>query len=117
MNFHSYCFYVQVGDVVGYQVRLKAALPRPPGGALLYCSTGILLRRLQSNPGLIGASHVILDEAHERDVNTDVLLVLLRRALALNPKLRVIVRRATINAELCLKYFENAPMLHLPGFR
>ncbi|PNF28423.1 hypothetical protein B7P43_G16197, partial [Cryptotermes secundus] len=106
----------RVGDVVGYQVRLKAALPRPPGGALLYCSTGILLRRLQSNPGLTGASHVILDEAHERDVNTDVLLVLLRRALALNPKLRVIVMSATINAELFQKYFDNAPMLHIPGF-
>lgn len=107
---------MQVGDVVGYQVRLKAALPRPPGGALLYCSTGILLRRLQSNPGLIGASHVILDEAHERDVNTDVLLVLLRRALTLNPKLRVIVMSATINAELFQKYFDNAPILHIPGF-
>lgn len=105
-----------MGDVVGYQVRLKAALPQPPGGAVLYCSTGILLRRLQSNPGLIGASHVILDEAHERDVNTDVLLVLLRRALALNPKLHVIVMSATINAELFQKYFDNAPMLHVPGF-
>jgi ATP-dependent RNA helicase DHX30 len=105
-----------VGDVVGYQVRLKSALPRPPGGALLYCSTGILLRRLQNNPGLIGASHVILDEAHERDVNTDVLLVLLRRALALNPNLHVIVMSATINAELFQKYFDNAPMLHVPGF-
>lgn len=107
---------MQVGDVVGYQVRLKAALPRPPGGALLYCSTGILLRRLQSNPGLIGASHIILDEAHERDVNTDVLLVLLRRALALNPKLHVIVMSATINAELFQKYFNDAPVLHVPGF-
>jgi ATP-dependent RNA helicase DHX30 len=116
VNYQSYRFDVQVGDVVGYQVRLKAALPRPPGGALLYCSTGILLRRLQSNPGLIGASHIILDEAHERDVNTDVLLVLLRRALTLNSKLRVIVMSATINAELFQKYFDNAPMLHIPGF-
>lgn len=115
-EFPHVVLFVQVGDVVGYQVRLKAALPRRPGGALLYCSTGILLRRLQSNPGLIGASHVILDEAHERDINIDILLVLLRRALALNPKLRVIVMSATINAELFQKYFNDAPMLHVPGF-
>lgn len=115
-RFPHVLFFMQVGDVVGYQVRLKAALPRPPGGALLYCSTGILLRRLQSNPGLTGASHVILDEAHERDINIDILLVLLRRALALNPKLRVIVMSATINAELFQKYFNDAPMLHVPGF-
>lgn len=115
-KFPHVVFFAQVGDVVGYQVRLKAALPRPPGGALLYCSTGILLRRLQSNPGLTGASHVILDEAHERDINIDILLVLLRRALALNPKLRVIVMSATINAELFQKYFNDAPMLHVPGF-
>ncbi|XP_069687119.1 ATP-dependent RNA helicase DHX30-like isoform X2 [Periplaneta americana] len=106
----------KVGDVVGYQVRFKSAIPRAPGGVLLYCSTGILLRRIQNNPGLLGASHVVLDEAHERNINTDVLLVLLRRAIALNPELRVIVMSATINAELFRKYFDNAPVLSVPGF-
>ncbi|KAJ9582630.1 hypothetical protein L9F63_023008, partial [Diploptera punctata] len=105
-----------VGDVVGYQVRLKSVLPRPPGGALLFCSTGILLRRLQSNLGLFGASHIILDEAHERDISTDMLLVLLRRALSLNPDLRLIIMSATINAEVFQEYFGNAPMLSIPGF-
>jgi HrpA-like RNA helicase len=57
-----------------------------------------------------------VDEAHERDINIDILLVLLRRALALNPKLRVVVMSATINAELFQKYFNGAPMLHIPGF-
>ncbi|PSN50954.1 hypothetical protein C0J52_07630 [Blattella germanica] len=106
----------RLGDVVGYQVRLKNVLPKPIGGGLLFCSTGILLRRLQNNPKLLGASHVILDEAHERDINTDMLLVLLRRALSLNPDLRLIVMSATINAELFQNYFHRAPAIHIPGF-
>nr|CAD7257324.1 unnamed protein product [Timema shepardi] len=109
-------YLVQLGDVVGYQVRLQAALPHPDGGALFFCTTGILLRRLQSNPGLQGLSHVIVDEAHERDINTDLLLVMLRRALDLNPELRLIIMSATINAGLFQKYFEGAAALHVPGF-
>nr|CAD7426187.1 unnamed protein product [Timema monikensis] len=106
----------RLGDVVGYQVRLQASLPHPDGGALFFCTTGILLRRLQSNPGLQGLSHVIVDEAHERDINTDLLLVMLRRALDLNPELRLIIMSATINAGLFQKYFEGAASLHVPGF-
>ena len=59
---------------------------------------------------------MILDEAHERDINTDMLLVLLRRALSLNPHLHLIVMSATINAELFQNYFDDAAALHIPGF-
>ncbi|XP_063225553.1 ATP-dependent RNA helicase DHX30-like isoform X2 [Bacillus rossius redtenbacheri] len=106
----------QLGDVVGYQVRLNSVLPRPVGGSLLFCTTGVLLQRLRDDPGLQGLSHVVLDEAHERDLNTDTLLVLLRRALRLNPDLRLIVMSATINAELFQRYFGGARALHIPGF-
>nr|CAD7440366.1 unnamed protein product [Timema bartmani] len=108
--------FYQLGDVVGYQVRLQSSLPHPDGGALFFCTTGILLRRLQSNPGLQGLSHVIVDEAHERDINTDLLLVMLRRAMDLNPELRLIIMSATINAGLFQTYFEGAATLHVPGF-
>ncbi|XP_015607634.1 putative ATP-dependent RNA helicase DHX30 isoform X2 [Cephus cinctus] len=102
-----------IGDVVGYQVRLQQVLPQTPGG-ILFCTTGVLLRKLQSNPGLIGCSHVILDEAHERSIDTDVLMVLLKRAMKRNPNLKLIVMSATINAELFQRYFDcNA--VEVPG--
>ncbi|CAK1547633.1 unnamed protein product [Leptosia nina] len=104
-----------VGETVGYQVRLQSHPPRPPAGAILYCTSGILLRRLQLNPGLEGCSHVIIDEAHERDVNTDITLLLLRRALDLNPKLKIVVMSATLDTEVFTRYFGNCPLIEVPG--
>lgn len=81
---------------------------------MLFCTTGVLLRKLQSNPSLRGCSHVILDEAHERSINTDMLLVLLKRALQTNPHLKVVVMSATINADLFQHYF-NCGVIEVPG--
>ncbi|GAB1869796.1 ATP-dependent RNA helicase DHX30 [Camponotus japonicus] len=102
-----------VGDVVGFQVRLEQVLPRELGG-ILFCTTGILLRKLQSNPNLEGCSHVILDEAHERHVDTDMLMILLKRALKQNPNLKVLIMSATINAHMFQKYF-NCAAVKVPG--
>ncbi|XP_017778938.1 PREDICTED: ATP-dependent RNA helicase DHX36-like [Nicrophorus vespilloides] len=104
-----------VGSTVGYQVRLKSNFNRQTGH-ILYCTTGILLRRLQSDPRLSDCSHIILDEAHERDVNTDLLMNLLKRALEINPDLKLIVMSATIDAEVFQRYFKEASIVHVPGF-
>lgn len=103
----------KVGDVVGFQVRLEQVLPRELGG-ILFCTTGILLRKLQSNPNLEGCSHVILDEAHERHIDTDMLMILLKRALEQNPNLKVLIMSATINAHMFQKYF-NCAAVKVPG--
>jgi len=103
----------KVGDVVGFHVRLEHALPSEPG-AILFCTTGMLLKKLQSNPGLLGCSHVILDEAHERQIDTDMLLILLKRALQLNSNLRVLIMSATLNAHLFQQYFD-CPTVKVPG--
>lgn len=102
-----------VGDVVGYQVRLEQVTPKELGG-ILFCTTGILLRKLQQNPGLQGCSHVILDEAHERSIDTDMLMALLKKSLQLNPNLKVLVMSATINAHLFQQYFD-CPAVKVPG--
>ncbi|XP_045507174.1 ATP-dependent RNA helicase DHX30-like isoform X2 [Colias croceus] len=104
-----------VGETVGYQVRLQSKPPRPPAGAILYCTSGVLLRRLQMNPGLEGCSHVIIDEAHERDVNTDVTLLLLKRALNINKDLKIVVMSATLDIEVFTRYFGNCPLVEVPG--
>nr|XP_012232347.1 PREDICTED: putative ATP-dependent RNA helicase DHX30 [Linepithema humile]XP_012232349.1 PREDICTED: putative ATP-dependent RNA helicase DHX30 [Linepithema humile] len=103
----------EVGDVVGFQVRLEHALPRELGG-ILFCTTGILLKKLQSNPNLVGCSHVILDEAHERQIDTDMLMILLKRALKQNSDLKVLIMSATINAHLIQQYFD-CPAVKIPG--
>lgn len=103
----------RVGDVVGYQVKLDSVLPSSPGG-MLFCTTGILLRKMQSNPNLTGCSHIIVDEAHERSVEIDMLVVLLKRALANNKDLKLVVMSATINSNLFKKYFDCTG-IEVPG--
>lgn len=79
-------------------MRLKSRF-EPQTGRILYCTTGILLRHLQNDQSLSRFSHIILDEAHERDINTDLLMSLLRKALQDNPRLKLVVMSATIDAK------------------
>ncbi|KAK3545954.1 hypothetical protein QTP70_016947 [Hemibagrus guttatus] len=101
---------------VGYQVRLESRPPESSGGSLLFLTVGVLLRKLQSNPWLRGVSHVMVDEVHERDVNTDVLLALLRRALSHNPELRVVLMSASGDTQRIASYFDECPVVHVSGF-
>ncbi|KAL0118911.1 hypothetical protein PUN28_009500 [Cardiocondyla obscurior] len=102
-----------VGDVVGFQVKLEQVLPKELG-SIVFCTTGILLRKLQFNPNLEGYSHVILDEAHERTIDTDILMNLLKRCLEKNPSLKVLIMSATINTHMFQQYFD-CPVVRVPG--
>jgi HrpA-like RNA helicase len=80
--------YENLGSSVGYQVRFDNKAPQPDG-SILFCTTGIFLRRLQlgledtrSSSFLDSVSHVVVDEVHERDVDVDLLLFVLKRHLA-----------------------------------
>ncbi|KAK9122915.1 hypothetical protein Sjap_012517 [Stephania japonica] len=102
-----------LGETVGYQIRLEAK--RSAHTRLLFCTTGVLLRQLVDDPELTGVSHLLVDEIHERGMNEDFLLIILRDLLPRRPDLRVILMSATINAEMFSKYFGNAPTIHIPG--
>merc|ERR1719211_790295 len=65
----------EIGVSAGYSVRFESVFPRAYG-SIMFCTVGVLLRKLEA--GLRGVSHVIVDEIHERDVNTDFVMVLLR---------------------------------------
>ena len=80
-----------MGESCGYQVRLNNVLPGQRKGRILFCSTGILLRRIQACPELSGVSHLIIDEVHERDCLTDFTLVIIKDLLRTNPQLKVIM--------------------------
>ena len=91
------------GDVVGYSVRLESKLSDKT--RLQFCTMGILLRRLLSDPELRGVTHVVLDEVHERSVESDLLLLLLRRLLNRRRDLRVVLMSATADADFFAAYF------------
>jgi len=143
---------VRVGDEVGYSIRMEAKTSRDT--RMLFCTTGILLRRLQvsisispldfagrekgsgihggelpgkrkrwlrnvvvlvgresgrlqSDPLLQGVSHVLVDEVHERDLNSDFLLIVLRDLLPRRKDLRIVAMSATVNADLFANYFSQ----------
>ncbi|XP_022881945.1 DExH-box ATP-dependent RNA helicase DExH5, mitochondrial-like isoform X1 [Olea europaea var. sylvestris] len=104
----------KLGDTVGYKVRLEGMKGRDTH--LLFCTTGILLRRLLADRNLKGVTHVIVDEIHERGMNEDFLLIILKDLLPRRPELRLILMSATLDAELFSSYFGGAPMVHIPGF-
>jgi len=105
----------RVGDVVGYQVRMDHKLPREQG-SIIYCTTGILLQRMQSDRTLKQFTHVILDEIHERDIMADIILVIVKEILPVRPNLKIILMSATLNATQFANYLGKCPILHIPGF-
>lgn len=101
-----------VGETLGYSVRFESVLPRPYA-SVLFCTVGVLLRKLEA--GLRGVSHVIVDEIHERDVNSDFIMVILRDMIHLYPDLRVILMSATIDTTMFSRYYNNCPVVEIPG--
>lgn len=101
-----------LGQSVGYSVRFDSILPRPYS-SIMFCTVGVLLRKLEG--GLRGVSHVIVDEIHERDVNSDFIMVVLRDMVHLYPDLRIILMSATIDTTLFSQYFNNCPVIEIPG--
>ncbi|KAL1554771.1 RNA helicase [Salvia divinorum] len=104
----------EIGESVGYKVRLEGMRGRDT--RLLFCTTGILLRRLLVDRNLKGVTHVFIDEIHERGMNEDFLLIVLKDLLPRRPELKLILMSATLNAELFASYFGGAPAIHVPGF-
>ncbi|KYN19949.1 PREDICTED: dosage compensation regulator isoform X1 [Trachymyrmex cornetzi] len=101
-----------LGQSVGYSVRFESYLPRPYA-SIMFCTIGVLLRKLEG--GLRGVSHVIVDEIHERDVNSDFIMVVLRDMIHLYPDLRIILMSATIDTTLFSEYFNKCPVVEIPG--
>ncbi|CAL8464644.1 g4179 [Coccomyxa elongata] len=105
------------GARVGYHVRLDAASTRDT--RLLFCTTGILLRRLASEPQLASVSHVIVDEVHERTLQSDFLMALLKDILAKRRArgrpLKVVLMSATLDSNLFARYYGDCPVLVAGG--
>lgn len=118
-----------LGDQVGYKVGFDTELPNPHG-SITYCTTGIILQQLIHYPDTLlhGISHLIIDEVHERDLDIDFLLTMVKKLVkerieAGKPTPKVCLMSATADAEMLQEYFAlktetreiACPVLHVEG--
>lgn len=103
----------RIGSKVGYTIRFDDCTSRDT--VIKYMTDGMLLRECLMDPELKGYSAIMLDEAHERTVHTDVLFGLLKRCIVKRPDLKLIVTSATLDAEKFSKYFNQCPIFTIPG--
>ncbi|XP_069827908.1 probable ATP-dependent RNA helicase DHX40 isoform X2 [Dendropsophus ebraccatus] len=106
-----------LGSTVGYQVRFDDCTSQKT--AIMYMTDGCLLRHTLTDPDLSCFSTVVLDEAHERSLSTDILFGLLRKhflmSVSRRPPLRVIVMSATLDVHRLTEFFGNCPVFSIPG--
>jgi ATP-dependent helicase HrpB len=104
----------RVGETVGYQVRFEEVASART--RLRFLTEGILTRKLISDPKLAGVDSVILDEFHERHLETDLALALLRNLQSTTrPDLRIVVMSATLAAAPIAQYLNDCPILVSKG--
>ncbi|CAG8597085.1 8705_t:CDS:2 [Cetraspora pellucida] len=104
---------VKLGEEVGYNIRFEDC--SGPKTMLKYLTDGMLLREAMNDPNLEKYSAIILDEAHERTLATDILMGLMKQIAKVRKDLKVIVMSATLDADKFQRYFNDAPVLTVPG--
>ena len=102
-----------VGRTVGFRVRF--ADQASEATRLLLMTDGLLLAELTADPLLLRYDTVIIDEAHERTLNVDLLMGVLKRLLPRRPDLKVIVTSATLDVERISRFFDDAPIIRVSG--
>ncbi|KAL8676442.1 MAG: hypothetical protein Q9186_007032 [Xanthomendoza sp. 1 TL-2023] len=104
---------VKLGEEVGYNIRFEDVTG--PKTILKYMTDGMLLREAMNDNDLKRYSTIILDEAHERTLATDTLMGLLKEVVQRRPDLKIVVMSATLDAQKFQSYFNDAPLLAVPG--
>lgn len=102
-----------LGTTVGYAIRFEDVTDDTT--IIKYMTDGILLRESLREPDVDSYSCIVMDEAHERSLNTDVLFGLLRDVIARRRDLKLIVTSATMNADKFASFFGNVPIFNIPG--
>lgn len=105
----------RLGNEVGYAIRFEDNTSDKT--VLKYMTDGMLLRELLTDPELSQYSALMIDEAHERTVSTDIACGLLKDIAKARPDLKLLISSATMDAEKFQKYFDNAPIFNIPGRR
>ena len=100
-------------SLVGFAIRLESNFTTET--KLVYATTGIVMRMLEGSDDLGDITHLVLDEVHERSIDSDFLLIVLRKLLKRRPDLKVVLMSATVNAERFSEYLSGAPIMNVPG--
>ena len=106
---------VKVGNEVGYSIRFEDATSDKT--VLKYMTDGMLLREFLTEPDLGAYSALMIDEAHERTLHTDILFGLVKDIARFRPELKLLISSATMDAQKFAKYFDDAPIFNIPGRR
>ena len=106
---------VKVGNEVGYAIRFEDATTDKT--ILKYMTDGMLLREFLTEPDLGAYSALMIDEAHERTLHTDILFGLVKDIARFRPELKLLISSATMDAQKFAKYFDDAPIFNIPGRR
>lgn len=107
---------VKLGKEVGYSIRFEDNTD-PKNTIVKFMTDGMMLREFLTDPSLESYSAIILDEAHERTLATDILFGLLKDIARFRPELKLIISSATVDAQKFSEYFDNAPIFNVPGRR
>lgn len=104
---------VILGQEVGYSIRFEDCSSAKT--LLKYMTDGMLLREAMSDPMLETYQVILLDEAHERTLATDILMGVLKEVIRQRSDLKLVVMSATLDAGKFQQYFDNAPLMNVPG--
>ncbi|KKY14714.1 putative atp dependent rna helicase [Phaeomoniella chlamydospora] len=100
-------------SLVGYAIRLESKVSAST--RLTYATTGVAMRLLERQDDLADVNVLVVDEVHERNIDSDFLLIVLKRLLSRRPDLKVVLMSATIDADRFSSYLNGCPILTVPG--
>jgi ATP-dependent RNA helicase DHX8/PRP22 len=103
----------ELGQEVGYTIRFEDKTS--PSTKIKYMTDGMLQREILMDPNLERYSVIMLDEAHERTIATDILFALLKKTCKRRPDMKIIVTSATLDADKFSVYFNECPIFTIPG--
>ncbi|KAK0574070.1 hypothetical protein LWI29_017804 [Acer saccharum] len=103
----------ELGDKVGYAIRFEDVTG--PNTIIKYMTDGVLLRETLKDSDLDKYRVIVMDEAHERSLSTDVLFGILKKVVARRRDFKLIVTSATLNAQKFSNFFGSVPIFHIPG--
>uniref|UniRef100_H2YMB1 RNA helicase n=1 Tax=Ciona savignyi TaxID=51511 RepID=H2YMB1_CIOSA len=106
---------VKVGAEAGYCIRFEDCTSERT--RIKYMTDGMLLREFLTEPDLKGYSVIMIDEAHERTLHTDILFGLVKDIARFRPDLKLLISSATLDAEKFSTFFDDAPIFRIPGRR
>ncbi|GAB1218353.1 hypothetical protein ATERTT37_007607 [Aspergillus terreus] len=100
-------------SLIGFAVRLESKVSQST--RLVFATTGVVVRMLERPEDFQDITHVVLDEVHERSIDSDFLLIVLRRLMQKRPDLKLVLMSATLEAQRFSNYLGGVPVLNIPG--